>query len=198
MLTWLLSWEYASSRLFFLIWPVKAGNTSPQGKLCECENLSSVLRLKEQFEEFEEQQHGMSVFVTSNLVQFPQNTVVRGPLVIYFEESICDSCRLCARHSTVDYFSNNMEHTRFASLSLTVLIFMLTPRSVCIRQVRNRSLSPNTVVGCFLLDSVVGMVHVNDQVPVVVVGWLKVGDHTAGDAQEAHHWSQIQRSESVR
>lgn len=60
-------------------------------------------------------------------------------------------------------------------------------RSVCIPQVRNRSLSPNTVVGFFLPDSVVGMVHVNDQVPVVVVGRLIVGDHAAGDAQEAHH-----------
>lgn len=91
-----------------------------------CENLTLVLRLKEQFEEFEEQQHGMSVCLW-----------------------VLGACWL---------------------FTLTVLKFMLTLHSVCIRRVRNRSFSPNTVVACFLMDSVVGMVHVNDQVPVVVVG----------------------------
>lgn len=58
--------------------------------------------------------------------------------------------------------------------------------------VRNCSHSPNAVAWRFLTDSVVGVVHVNRQIRVDVVGWLIVGDDAAGDAQEPHHWNQMQ------
>ena len=69
------------------------------------------------------------------------------------------------------------------------------PSCVCVLRVRNCShYSPNTVVWRYLSDSVVGVVHVNQQIRVDVVGWLIVGDHAAGDAQEPHHWKQMQRN----
>lgn len=71
---------------------------------------------------------------------------------------------------------------------------------LCILKVRNCRffVSPNTVRGFFLSHSVVGVVHVDDQIAVVVVGWLEVGDHTAGDAQQAHYWNHTQRFESFK
>lgn len=48
-------------------------------------------------------------------------------------------------------------------------------------------LSPNAVVGCLFSDSVVRVVLIDYQVPVGVVGGVKVGDDTTGDAQETHH-----------
>ena len=62
-------------------------------------------------------------------------------------------------------------------------------------EVGNRSLSPNTVLGLFLWDAVVGVVHVDGQVLVGVVGRLVVGDHAAGDAQQTHH---CRRTNKVR
>lgn len=61
----------------------------------------------------------------------------------------------------------------------------------------NSVLSPDAVVGLFFPDSVVSVVHVNDQVLVSVVRWAEVGDHTAGDPQETHHWTQTQRSQTT-
>lgn len=48
-------------------------------------------------------------------------------------------------------------------------------------------LSPDAVVGLVFSESIVVVEGVNDEVAVGVMGWIKVGDHTAGDAQEAHH-----------
>lgn len=58
-------------------------------------------------------------------------------------------------------------------------------------------LSPDAVVGRFFPDSVVSVVHVNGQVLVSVVRWAEVGDHTAGDPQETHHWTRTQRSRTT-
>lgn len=50
------------------------------------------------------------------------------------------------------------------------------------------SVLPDAVRALFLSDSVVGVIGVDDQVLVGVMSRAVVGDHTAGDAQETHHW----------
>lgn len=69
----------------------------------------------------------------------------------------------------------------------------------CVCKLRNYVCdSPNTVLGFFLSDTIIGVVYIDNQIPIVVMGRLKVGDHPAGDAQQTHHWNQTQRFESIK
>lgn len=61
-----------------------------------------------------------------------------------------------------------------------------------------KRVSPNTVPWIFGSNTIVSMVHVDDQVLIGVVGRVEVGDHTTGDAQQTHNWNKDRQNNIFR